>query len=461
MINKDNNENHDKKGLSYTLIGFAVTLFVVILMVNIKPITDFLSTITAIVAPIAIGGAIAYALNPTLKFLEFIVFKRLKSKRVTRVLSLILTYVYALVVITLIVGVVVPLIMQSVLDLGKNYDLYIDKTMASFNTLIAKLSLNFEGINFADITNFVSELISESGDIFQTVIETVVSYGSILFTAAKNLLLGLFISIYILISKERLYAVTTKTIKAFTSETVFKNCMRYARIANSTFGRFFIGKLFDSTIIFLVTLAILSIFKIPHAIFIAMVVGVLNIIPFFGIIIAIVFSAFIVLIAAPSKLFVFIIVMIIIQQIDSNIIAPKILGSSAGISSLGVISAVIIMGSCFGIVGMIIGVPIFAIIIAIFKDYLDKKLAKKNLPVNTSNYYTDPNYSSENEEYKPLTRLLLEPLFKKISMSLNVAISRDLKKDDITDEDYEIDHDNEKSSDVLNSSNDSEDDENK
>ena len=192
-----------------------------------------------------------------------------------------------------------------------------------------------------------------------------------------------------------------------------------------------------------------------------MVVGVLNIIPFFGIIIAIVFSAFIVLIAAPSKLFVFIIVMIIIQQIDSNIIAPKILGSSAGISSLGVISAVIIMGSCFGIVGMIIGVPIFAIIIAIFKDYLDKKLAKKNLPVNTSNYYTDPNYSSENEEYKPLTRLLLEPLFKKISMSLNVAISRDLKKDDITDEDYEIDHDNEKSSDVLNSSNDSEDDENK
>ncbi len=436
MLNNDNNE---KKGLSYTLIGFAIALFVVILMINITPITDFLSLITSIIAPIAIGGAIAYFLNPILKFLEFIAFKKLKSKKLTRVLSLILTYVYALVIIALVVGVVVPQLMQSVLDLGKNYDIYIDKTMESLNIVISKLSINFENINVEDITKFASEIISESGDIFQTVLETVLSYGSALFTTAKNLLLGLFISIYVLISKERLYAVTTKAARAFMSTKVFNNCMRYFRIANSTFGRFFIGKLFDSAIIFIITLTFLSIFGIPHAIFIAMIVGVLNIIHFFGIIIAIVFCAFIVLIAAPSKLLLFIIVMVIIQQIDANIIAPKILGSSAGISSLGVISAVIIMGSCFGIIGMIIGVPIFAIIIAIFKDYLDKKLEKKDLPINTTNYYADPDYSSESEEYKPLTKLLFDPIFKKISKHLNVTISSDLKKDDITEEDGDYD----------------------
>jgi len=258
-------------------------------------------------------------------------------------------------------------------------------------------------------------------------------------TIYKNILLGLFISIYILSSKERLYAVTTKAARAFMTAKVFNNCMRYVRIASSTFGRFFIGKLFDSTIVFIITLALLSVFGIPHATFIAMIVGVLNIIHFFGIIIAIVLSAFIVLIAAPSKLLLFLLIMIVIQQIESNVIAPKILGSSAGISSLGVIAAVIIMGSCFGIIGMIIGVPIFAIIIAIFKDYLDNKLAKKNLPVNTSNYYTDHDYSSENEEYKPLTKLLLDPVFKKISKRLNVAISHDLKKDDITEEDTNYD----------------------
>ncbi len=450
MLNNDNNE---KKGLSYTLIGFAIALFVVILMINITPITDFLSLISSIIAPIVIGGAIAYSLNPILKFLEFIVFKRLKSKQLIRVLSLILTYVYALVVITLVVGVVVPQLMQSVLDLGKNYDLYIEKTTASFNALISKLSLNFENINVEDVMGFVGGIINESGDIFQTVLETVLSYGSALFTAAKNFLLGLFISIYILISKERLYAVTTKAARAFMSPKVFNNCMRYVRIASSTFGRFFIGKLFDSTIVFIITLTLLSIFGIPHAIFIAMVVGVLNIIHFFGIIIAIVFSAFIVLIAAPSKLLIFIIVMVIIQQVDANIIAPKILGSSAGISSLGVIASVIIMGSCFGIIGMIIGVPIFAIIIAIVKDYLDKKLAKKNLPVNTASYYADPDYSSENEEYKPLTRLLFDPIYKKISKRLNITISRDLKKDDITEED--TDYEDELTSD------DSSDEENK
>lgn len=434
-----NNDNNEKKGLSYTLIGFAIALFIVILMINITPIQQFLSMISAIIAPIAIGGAIAYCLNPILKFLEFIVFKNLKSKHLARVLSLILTYVYALVIITLIVGVVVPQLMQSVLDLGKNYDVYIEKTMESFNALISKISINFETLNVEDVTKIASEIISESGDIFQTILESVLSYGSAIFTAAKNLLLGLFISIYILISKERLYALTTKAARAFMPTKVFNNCMRYVRIANSTFGRFFIGKLFDSTIIFLLTMGILSVFGIPHAIFISMIVGVLNVIPFFGIIVAIVFSAFIVLIASPSKLLLFIIVMIIIQQIDSNIIAPKILGSSAGISSLGVISAVIIMGSCFGIIGMIIGVPIFAIIIAIFKDYLDKKLANKKLPVNTANYYADPDYSSESEEYKPLTRLLFEPLFQKISKRLNVAISRDLKKEDITDDDSDYD----------------------
>ncbi|MBR2388653.1 MAG: AI-2E family transporter [Clostridia bacterium] len=436
MINNDNNE---KKGLSYILIGFAITLFIVILMINITPISNFLSLITSIIAPIVIGGAIAYSLNPILKFLEFIVFKRIKSKHLIRVLSLILTYVYALVVITLIVGVAVPQLMQSILDLGKNYDVYIEKTTASLNALISKLSINFENINVNDVTAFVSGIINESGDIFQTVLESVLSYGSAIFTAAKNILLGLFISIYILSSKERLYAVTTKAARAFMTAKVFNNCMKYVRIASSTFGRFFIGKLFDSTIVFIITLALLSVFGIPHATFIAMIVGVLNIIHFFGIIIAIVLSAFIVLIAAPSKLLLFLLIMIVIQQIESNVIAPKILGSSAGISSLGVIAAVIIMGSCFGIIGMIIGVPIFAIIIAIFKDYLDNKLAKKNLPVNTSNYYTDHDYSSENEEYKPLTKLLLDPVFKKISKRLNVAISHDLKKDDITEEDTNYD----------------------
>ena len=176
-----------------------------------------------------------------------------------------------------------------------------------------------------------------------------------------------------------------------------------------------------------------------------MVIGVLNIIPFFGFIVAIVFTAFIVFIAAPEKLLIYLLAIIIIEQIDANIIAPKILGNSAGISSLGVIIAVTIMGTLFGPIGMIIGVPVFAIIIAIFKEWLEKKLASKKLPIDTREYYTDPTYSSESEENKSITKVIFEPVLMKVSKRLNNTIS-----DDLHDVENNEDEDEEKSESVEN-----------
>ena len=436
MLKNDNN-NDNKKGLNYTIAAFAIVLLVVLIMINLTPISEFVSIVFSIIAPIALGAAIAYCLNPILKFLEFMVFKRLKSKKAIRILSLILTYIYAILIIALLVAVVAPQLTQSIIDLGKNYNLYIDTTINSINSAISSLSVNFDNIDVSLATETASEILTESGDLVKTILSYVLSYGQTLITTLKNLVLGLFISIYILASKEHLYAQSTKVARAFMSNKMFNNCMRYIRVANSTFGRFFIGKFFDSTIVFIISLASLAILDIPHAMLISIIIGILNIIPFFGIIIAIVFSAFIVLIASPEKFIAYIIVMIIIQQIDANIIAPKILGSSAGISSLGVIIAVIIMGSYFGIIGMIIGVPIFAIIIAILKEWIEKTLSKKNLPINTAEYYYDPDYSSESEEYKSITRIILDPILKKVSSGLNQTITRDLKKEDITEEETE------------------------
>ena len=126
--------------------------------------------------------------------------------------------------------------------------------------------------------------------------------------------------------------------------------------------------------------------------------------------------------------------MIIIEQIDSNIIAPKILGNSAGISSLGVIISVIIMGAYFDIVGLIIGVPIFAIIIAIGKDMIDKKLTSKQLSIETKDYYTDPEYSKESEDNKSFGKVLFDPILTKISGKVNTAIANNFKKQENTDE---------------------------
>ena len=429
------------KGLRYTLFVFAIIFLIILLIINISPIKSFSSKVVDIIAPIILGAAIAYLLNPILKFLEFIVFKNIKNKKIVRFLSLVLTYVYAILIITLVISVLLPRLTESITDLVKNYKLYISTTLDSINSFISGISLNFENFDTTNLNEFINEFFNESGDIFKTVTDSIILYGKSLITILKNFVLGLFISVYILISKERLYAQSTKAARAFLPNKTFQTCMRYIRIANSTFGRFFVGKLFDSAIIFVITIATLAILNIPHALIISVTIAVLNIIPFFGMIVAIVFTSFLVFIAAPDKFIAYVIIMIIIEQIDANIIAPKILGNSAGISSLGVIIAVIIMGAYFGIVGMIIGVPIFAIVIAVCKDMIDKKLASKKLPIETKDYYTDPEYSTDSENNKPIARVIFDPILNKISGILNSKITNNLKNQENAEESNDDDFD--------------------
>ena len=425
MLKYDNNTQ--KKGITYTVVIFAIALLIVLITVNITPLSNFILSIFSIASPIIIGAAIAYLLNPLLKFLEFVVFKKIKSKKLIRAISLVLTYIIALFVVTVALAVIAPRLIESIINLGKNYNFYIEKTVGAINSFISSLPIKSETVNVDQIKEIAGDMLSESGNILDTILNYALSSANAIITAVKNMVLGLFISVYILISKERLYAQATKGARAFLSNKMYRHGMRYIRIANSTFIKFFVGKLFDSTIVFVITLTILAILKMPHALFIAMTIGVLNIIPFFGFIIGIIFSAFLVFIASPEKLLLFVIVMIIIEQIDANIIAPKILGNSAGISSLGVIIAVTLMGSLFGTIGMIIGVPVFAIIIAIVKDWLDKKLASKELPTNTTEYYTDKAYSSENEDFKSITKVIFDPVMSRISKKLNGTISDHLK----------------------------------
>ena len=429
------------KGLRYTLFVFAVIFLVILLVINISPIKSFLTKVVDIIAPIIIGAAIAYLLNPILKFLEFIVFKNVKNKKVVRFLSLVLTYVYAILIITLVFSVLLPRLTESIVDLVKNYKLYINTTLDSINSFVSGISLNFENFDTTHLNEFINEFFNESGDIVKTVTDYMLAYGKSLITTVKNLVLGLFISVYILIAKERLYAQSTKTARAFLPNKTFQTCLRYIRIANSTFGRFFVGKLFDSAIIFVITITALAILNIPHALLISMAIAVLNIITFFGMIVGIVFTAFLVFIAAPDKFIAYVIIMIIIEQIDANIIAPKILGNSAGISSLGVIIAVIIMGAYFDIIGTIIGVPIFAIVIAICKDMIDKKLASKNLSIETTDYYTDPEYSAESEYNKSIARIIFDPILNKISGKVNSTITNNLEKQENVDESNDNDLD--------------------
>lgn len=416
MYKNDNNDADAKRKLSFVVSVFAILLLVIVVVINKDPLRSFFSVVLGILEPVLLGAAIAYILNPLLRLFEFKIFKKVKNKNLVRAMSLIITYVIAILVFLVIVSFILPKLVESIMDIGKNYDVYAEKITNFVNKAISGFTSESDFFDPDQLMTLVAEVLADSENLFDSIVNNVLDLGMKVFTIVKNLLLALFISIYMLIGKERLYAKITKTLKAILSKKSFDTIMRYAKKANSTFGMFFVGKLLDSLIVFLVALILLLIFGFPYAVLISLIVGTFNLIPFIGIFVGIVVSSIIVLIAYPSKFLVFLLLMIIIQQIDSNIIAPRILGRHTGISSLWVIIAIVVMGELFGVIGMIIAVPIFAILFTIIKEFAETRLAKKGLKTSTTAYYRDPAFSVESKPHRTALKAFsdsVKKVFKK------------------------------------------------
>ena len=225
-------------------------------------------------------------------------------------------------------------------------------------------------------------------------------------TGLKNAFLAFFISLYMLISKERLSAQFRKFSVAVLGVNGRKRLYRYIRIVHRNFGGYFSGVLVDAIIIMIISFICFLIFNIPYAPLIAVIIGTTNIIPIFGPFLGAIPSFIIIFIQNPTKALIFAILSLIIQQIDGNIIAPKVLGNSTNISSLGVIIAITVMGDYFGIIGMIIGVPIFAAGIAIGKEFIEHRLRIADMPTDTAEYYADDSLVDPHEIHETFSHRL-------------------------------------------------------
>jgi hypothetical protein len=176
---------------------------------------------------------------------------------------------------------------------------------------------------------------------------------------------------------------------ALFSDTANARITRFCTVADRSFGGFLEGKLLDSLIIGILAYVIFSIFGIPYALLLASFIGITNVVPIIGPFIGAIPTAFILLLSAPEKVIPFLIIVIILQQIDGNIIGPNILGNNTGVSSLCVMIAIIVMGSLWGLVGMLLGVPLFATILDLTDEFTTSRLQKKGLPSGVENYYSD------------------------------------------------------------------------
>lgn len=339
--------------------------------------------------PIIIGFVFAYIFNFILEFyeetlLKFLSFKRLKGKG-SRITGIILTYSTVILLLYLFLNFVLPQLISSMVGLVNDIPSYvkdISKTIADFSNQFY-LDEEYYGIllekwdEFVDyIIKFATDLIPKLGNFTKTILSSI-----------WNIILGIIVSIYLLIDKEKFLALGRKLTYSLFSQKRADRTIELIRRGDHIFGRFLTGKILDSLIIGILTFIILSIFKIPYTILVSFIVGITNIIPFFGPFIGAVPSFFIILFESPPKALWFLIIILVIQQIDGNIIGPKILGDSLGISAFWILFSLLIGGKLLGFVGLIIGVPLFVFIYSIIKDIVEARLERKGLPIETKNYY--------------------------------------------------------------------------
>lgn len=347
-------------------------------------INDFIKTLQ----PFIIGGTLAYLLNFILRFYEDKIlshdfFKKLK-RSAKRGIGLLLTYITASIITYLFIQFVLPQLVDSIIGLVNNIPEYLNELTKVTNDIFDNLNLQPEYINL--ITDKFGEAVTYIITIISNFVPVIGNFVVGATSSILNIIIGIIVSIYILIDKEKFMALGKKIVYALCSEEKAKFTLRLATQSNMTFSRFIGGKILDSFIIGVLTFFILTIFKMPYVLLISVIVGVTNIIPFFGPFIGGIPAAIIILFVSPIQALWFVVIIIVIQQIDGNIIGPKILGDSIGISAFWILFSLLVAAKFMGFVGMVIGVPLFAIFYSIIKEIIEEKLRKKGLPIETEKY---------------------------------------------------------------------------
>lgn len=375
------------------LTNFIVTALSIILFFIIYNATGIyreIKSIFSILTPFIYGFAIAYILAIPMKFLETRVLNFLDKKRkfkLKRMLAITITYVVAGIALGAFFSILIPEIARSISTLIENIPEYGMAVEHSVTVLVEKLQLDMNIVNeiindFRSISVYLTELAGK-------VVTYLIQFSAIITQSILNIIIGTIISIYILSSKEKFFAQTKKMIYSILPKGPSNYIVELTRSSNKIFIGFLGGKLLDSFIIAIICFVGMSIFKMPYALLVSFIIGITNIVPVFGPFIGAIPSIIIIFIASPIKALWFAIFVLVLQQFDGNILGPKILGNSIGISAFWVMFAIIIGNGIFGFVGMIIGVPLFAVVYSIIKSVVEYQLKKKGLPINTEEYASE------------------------------------------------------------------------
>ncbi|MBQ8780573.1 MAG: AI-2E family transporter [Oscillospiraceae bacterium] len=391
----------------YTVLTFAVCLSLVVFVQKFGIFAGYLKEIARVLAPITWGIVIAYIVNPIMMWTERTIRKPIEKKkehpRLVRSISVSVSMILLVLILAALISMLLPQVIDSIMSIINNFSTY----MANLEQSIYSFVDDYPGVAEYVTTQFDTiqpKIIDFVNSLLPTVADMAVKLkdGAIgILVGLKDFLIGFIVAFYLLYSKERFLSQMHKAAVALCPKSICKSVLGIASHTNNTLSGFISGKLIDSFIIGVLCFICMSIMDMEFVALISVIVGVTNVIPFFGPFFGAIPSAFLLLVAAPKQVIPFVIFIFLLQQFDGNILGPKILGDSTGLSAFWVMFAIFVGGGLFGFAGMVLGVPIFAVIYTLVSDFINFLLKKKGLSTDTAAYAVAPPEPKPAAEKKP------------------------------------------------------------
>ena len=403
---------HARLMLMIFIVGALLIIFNQIVG-NYESFSEGVGTIKTIISPFIYGFVMAYLLSPiynaTVRGLYKLLGKYFKNKqRLFSFCKLVASVVAVVCLIGAVAGLIaliVPQVIESLTGILKSLPQRLTQLSALFNDITSKMDNKRLAMKMSEIyaqvqTNLIELAQTKLLPGMGTLVGQVSTQVLLTLKTMMNVMIGVMACVYMLNSKERFQGQFKKVILATLPKEKAEAVFDFAKFTNRTFGGFINGKIIDSIIIGIICFILMEIFGFPYPILISAIIGITNVIPFFGPFIGAIPAAIIILLVSPIHALYFLVLIFVLQQVDGNIIGPTILGNTTGIASFWVLFSIVIGGGLFGFIGMVLGVPVFAIIYYYFSRNINKRLEAKGLESRTDSYEDLNKYKIDKEDLR-------------------------------------------------------------
>ena len=375
----------NKKNIKRVLLLIACAILLYWGLNNLSVLGGLLRSILSLFSPLLIGVGIAYVMNLLLMAIERLWVKALKKApelwrvKLKRPICLTLAFLLFLGIIFAIIFILIPRLEEAGTNLVANVPGYITQIQGWWDNLMAfaadhGITLPELSMNVEDATKFITKLLTSNGD---SVVNTTINITTSILGALVNVLLALVFSVYMLAQKEKLLAQSKRLLLAALPQKAGERTMHILKLTNGAFSSFVTGQVTEAFILGTLCCLGMLILRLPYALPVSVIISFTSLIPIFGAWIGAATGAFLIVFVSPVKALTFLIFLLILQQVEGNLIYPKVVGKSVGLPGLWVLAAVTIGGGAFGVLGMLLGVPVCSVIYALVQDYLRAQPAQQ------------------------------------------------------------------------------------